>query len=141
MVDTQGMLTVWNLMDTMNEIKSERLEALMLDDRYRDKVKNIDLKLYSNAQLGEDLLVESNFAPNGKKQVDLKVYVSKRAKGEPARRVCKAVYTLAIEAKQYGEWARFDVSVCGYMCFCMVFHPPAAIAAHRTYNEYDLCLP
>ena len=99
MVDTQGMLTVWNLMDTMNEIKSERLEALMLDDRYRDKVKNIDLKLYSNAQLGEDLLVESNFAPNGKKQVDLKVYVSKRAKGEPSRRVCKAVYTLAIEAK------------------------------------------
>lgn len=99
MVDTQGMLTVWNLMDTMNEIKSERLEALMLDDRYRDKVKNIDLKLYSNAQLGEDLLVESNFAPNGKKQVDLKVYVSKRTKGEPARRVCKAVYTLAIEAK------------------------------------------
>ena len=99
MVDTQGMLTVWNLMDTMNEIKSERLEALMLDDRYRDKVKNIDLKLYSNAQLGEDLLVESNFAPNGKKQVDLKVYVSKRAKGEPARRVCKAVYTLAIEVK------------------------------------------
>lgn len=99
MVDTQGMLTVWNLMDTMNEIKSERLESLMLDDRYRDKVKNIDLKLYSNAQLGEDLLVESNFAPNGKKQVDLKVYVSKRTKGEPARRVCKAVYTLAIEAK------------------------------------------
>jgi hypothetical protein len=99
MVDNQGMLTVWNLMDTMNEIKSERLESLMLDDRYRDKVKNIDLKLYSNAQLGEDLLVESNFAPNGKKQVDLKVYVSKRAKGEPARRVCKAVYTLAIEAK------------------------------------------
>jgi hypothetical protein len=99
MVDNQGMLTVWNLMDTMNEIKSERLESLMLDDRYRDKVKNIDLKLYSNAQLGEDLLVESNFAPNGKKQVDLKVYVSKRGKGEPARRVCKAVYTLAIEAK------------------------------------------
>lgn len=99
MVDNQGMLTVWNLMDTMNEIKSERLESLMLDDRYRDKVKNIDLKLYSNAQLGEDLLVESNFAPNGKKQVDLKVYVSKRAKGEPARRVCKAVYTLTIEAK------------------------------------------
>jgi len=99
MVDTQGMLTVWNLMDTMNEIKSERLQALMLDERYRDKVKNIDLKLYSNAQLGEDLLVESNFAPNGKKQVDLKVYVSKRTKGEPARRVCKAVYTLAIEAK------------------------------------------
>lgn len=99
MVDTQGMLTVWNLMDTMNEIKSERLKSLMLDDRYRDKVKNIDLKLYSNAQLGEDLLVESNFAPNGKKQVDLKVYVSKRTKGEPARRVCKAVYTLAIEAK------------------------------------------
>lgn len=99
MVDTQGMLTVWNLMDTMNGIKSERLEALMLDGCYRDKVKNIDLKLYSNAKLGEDLLVESNFAPNGKKQVDLKVYVSKRAKGEPARRVCKAVYTLAIEAK------------------------------------------
>ena len=94
MVDTQGMLTVWNLMDTMNEIKSERLEALMLDDRYRDKVKNIDLKLYSNAQLGEDLLVESNFAPNGKKQVDLKVYVSKRTKGEPARRVCKAVHLI-----------------------------------------------
>jgi len=99
MVDTQGMLTVWNLMDTMNDIKRERLDALLLDDRYHDKVKNIDLKLYSNATLGEDLLVESNFAPNGKRQVDLKVYVSKRAKGEPARRVCKAVYTLAIETK------------------------------------------
>ena len=99
MVDTQGMLTVWNLMDTMNEIKSERLETLMLDDRYHDKVKNIDLKLYSNAELGEDLLVESSFAPNGKKQVDLKVYVSKRSKGMPARRVCKAVYTLSIEAR------------------------------------------
>ena len=99
MVDTQGMLTVWNLMDTMNAIKRERLDALLLDDRYHDTVKNIDLKLYSNAALGEDLLVESNFAPSGKRQVDLKVYVSKRAKGEPARRVCKAVYTLAIEPK------------------------------------------
>lgn len=97
MVDTHGILTVWNLMDTMNAVKRERLDALMLNDRYRDKVKNIDMKLYSNACLGEDLLVESNFILSGKRQVDLKVYVSRKAKGEPAKRICKAVYTLAIE--------------------------------------------
>lgn len=99
MVDTQGRLTVWNLMETMNEVKGERLEKLSIEDRYVQRVKNIDLKLYSNAALGEELLVESNFTKSGKKEIDFKVYVSRKAKGEPARRVCKAVYTLALEAK------------------------------------------
>ena len=99
MVDSQGMLTLWNLMDTMNSIKENRIQSLFINDRYEESVKNIDLKLYRNAALGEDLLVESNFAPNGKRQVDIKVYVSKRIKGEPARRVCKAIYTLTIKPK------------------------------------------
>ena len=64
MVDSQGMLTLWNLMDTMNSIKENRIQSLLLVDRYEESVKNIDLKLYRNAALGEDLLVESNFAPN-----------------------------------------------------------------------------
>lgn len=97
MVDTQGMLTVWNLMEAMNEVKSHRIQALKLNERYQEKIKNIDLKLYNNAELGDELLVESSFTPNGKKQVDLKVYVSKRKKGTPATRVCKAVYTVAVQ--------------------------------------------
>jgi hypothetical protein len=77
MVDAQGELTL---------------------ERYSEAIKNIDLKLYENASLGDALLIESSFAAKGKKEIDLKVYVSKREKGKPARRVCKAVYTLAIKA-------------------------------------------
>jgi hypothetical protein len=98
MVDAQGELTLWMLMDKMNEIKSNRIEALKLSDKYSEEIKNINLKLYENAALGDELLIESSFAPNGKKEVDLKVYVSKREKGKPVRRVCKAVYTLSVKA-------------------------------------------
>ncbi|MAZ97323.1 MAG: hypothetical protein CMP53_07365 [Flavobacteriales bacterium] len=99
MVDSQGMLTLWNLMETMNSIKEKRIQSLLLNDRYEESVKTIDLKLYRNASLGDDLMVESNFVPMGKRQVNLKVYVSNRIKGEPSRRVCKAVYTLSIQPK------------------------------------------
>lgn len=99
MVDSQGMLTLWNLMDTMNSVKEDRFQSLLLNNRYEESVTSIDLKLYRNAALGEELLVESNLAPHGKRQVDLKVYISKRIKGKPARRVCKAIYTLTIKPK------------------------------------------
>ena len=99
MVDSQGMLTLWNLMETMNSIKEKRIQSLLLNDRYEESVKTIDLKLYRNASLGDDLMVESNFVPMGKRQVNLKVYVSNRIKGEPSRRVFKAVYTLSIQPK------------------------------------------
>ncbi len=99
MVDSQGMLTLWNLMDTMNSVKEDRFQSLLLNNRYEESVTSIDLQLYRNAALGEELLVESNFAPHGKRQVDLKVYISKRIKGKPARRVCKAIYTLTIKPK------------------------------------------
>ena len=62
-------------MDTMNEIKSERLEALLLDEHYRDKVKNIDLKLYSNAG-------GCPYAPGAKGNVDTQlVYDHLAARG------------------------------------------------------------
>ena len=86
-------------MDAMNSVKEDRFQSLLLNNRYEESVTKIDLKLYRNAALGEELLVESNLAPHGKRQVDLKVYISKRIKGEPARRVCKAVYTLTIKPK------------------------------------------
>jgi len=98
MVDPQGDLTLWMLMDKMNEVKARRIGSLKLSAKYSEEVKNIQLKLYENASLGDDLLIESSFTPNGRKEVDLKVYVSKRAKGQPARRVCKAVYTLAVKS-------------------------------------------
>ena len=98
MVDAQGDLTLWTLMNKMEDIKSNRVNALKLNERYQEEITNIDLKLYENAALGDELLIESSFAPNGKKQVDLKLYVSKREKGKPAKRVCKAVYTLTVKA-------------------------------------------
>lgn len=98
MVDAQGDLTLWTLMNKMENIKSNRVEALKLNERYQEEITNIDLKLYENAALGDELLIESSFAPNGKKQVDLKLYVSKREKGKPAKRVCKAVYTITVKA-------------------------------------------
>lgn len=98
MVDAQGDLTLWTLMNKMENIKSNRVDALKLNERYQEEITNIDLKLYENAALGDELLIESSFAPNGKRQVDLKLYVSKREKGKPVKRVCKAVYTITVKA-------------------------------------------
>ena len=96
MVDRQKRLTIWNLMEVMNQIKSNRC-ALRIDGKeYKERVKNIELKLYRNANLGDTLTIESSFSTKGRKQVDLKIYVSRKTSGQPARRVCKAVYTLNI---------------------------------------------
>ena len=100
MVDMNGQLSIWSLMQLLNEVKGRRMNQLLLNVRFEDKVKNMDLKIYSNVGLEEELVVESSFAPNGKRTVDLKIYVSRRKKGLPAKRVCKAVYTLSICAIQ-----------------------------------------
>lgn len=99
MVDLYGNLTFWELMNAISEVKDARIQSLKLDDRYEDQVINMDLKLFENAEVGDTLRVESNFAPNGKKQVDLKIYVSRQSEGLPARRVCRAIYTVAISPK------------------------------------------
>lgn len=74
------------------------MNQLLLNVRFEDRVKNMDLKIYDNASLQEELVVESSFAPSGKRTVDLKIYVSRRKKGMPVKRVCKAVYTLGMHA-------------------------------------------
>ncbi|CAI8170956.1 MAG: Uncharacterised protein [Flavobacteriales bacterium UBA4585] len=98
MVDMNGQLSIWSLMQLLNEVKGRRMNQLLLNVRFEDKVKNMDLKIYHNAGLKEELVVESSFTPNGKRTVDLKIYVSRRKKGTPVKRVCKAVYTLGIHA-------------------------------------------
>ena len=98
MVDANGQLSIWNLMQILNEVRGGRLNQLLLNVRFEDKVKSMDLKIYDNADLEEELVVESSFAPIGKRTVDLKIYVSRRKKGMPVKRVCKAVYTLGIHA-------------------------------------------
>ena len=98
MVDANGQLSIWNLMQLLNEVKGGRMNQLLLNVRFEDRVKNMDLKIYDNASLQEELVVESSFAPSGKRTVDLKIYVSRRKKGMPVKRVCKAVYTLGILA-------------------------------------------
>lgn len=98
MVDANGQLSIWNLMQLLNEVKGGRMNQLLLNVRFEDKVKSMDLKIYDNADLEEELVVESSFAPIGKRTVDLKIYVSRRKKGMPVKRVCKAVYTLGIHA-------------------------------------------
>ena len=98
MVDANGQLSIWNLMQLLNEVKGGRMNQLLLNVRFEDRVKNMDLKIYDNASLQEELVVESSFAPSGKRSVDLKIYVSRRKKGMPVKRVCKAVYTLGIHA-------------------------------------------
>jgi len=98
MVDTNGQLSIWNLMQLLNEVKGGRMNQLLLNVRFEDRVKNMDLKIYDNASLQEELVVESSFAPSGKRTVDLKIYVSRRKKGMPVKRVCKAVYTLGMHA-------------------------------------------
>ena len=98
MVDMNGQLSIWSLMQLLNEVKGRRMNQLLLNVRFEDKVKNMDLKIYHNAGLKEELVVEGSFTPNGKRTVDLKIYVSRRKKGTPVKRVCKAVYTLGIHA-------------------------------------------
>jgi hypothetical protein len=98
MVDANGQLSIWNLMQLLNKVKGGRMNQLLLNVRFEDRVKNMDLKIYDNASLQEELVVESSFAPSGKRTVDLKIYVSRRKKGMPVKRVCKAVYTLGIHA-------------------------------------------
>lgn len=98
MVDANGQLSIWNLMQLLNEVKGGRMNQLLLNVRFEDRVKNMDLKIYDNASLQEELVVESSFAPSGKRTVDLKIYVSRRKKGMPVKRVCKAVYTLGTHA-------------------------------------------
>ena len=98
MVNSNGQLSIWNLMQLLNEVKGGRMNQLLLNVRFEDRVKNMDLKIYDNASLQEELVVESSFAPSGKRTVDLKIYVSRRKKGMPVKRVCKAVYTLGIHA-------------------------------------------
>ena len=96
MVDAYGNLTLWALMDHMNGVKKKRLEALQLNEQWKEKVVNIDMKMYNAATLNDQLAIESCFVQNGKKTVDLKVYVSRQKKGQPAKRVCKTIYTVAI---------------------------------------------
>ena len=98
MVDANGQLSIWNLMQLLNEVKDGRVNQLLLNVQFEDKVKNLDLKIYDNSNLEEKLVVESSFAPSGKRSVDLKIYVSRRKKGIPVKRVCKAVYTLGVHA-------------------------------------------
>jgi len=100
MVDANSELSIWNLMQILTEVKGRRMHQLLINPQFKDQVKNMDLKIYSNVGLEEELVVESSFAPNGKRTVDLKIYVSRRKKGLPAKRVCKAVYTLSISAIQ-----------------------------------------
>ena len=98
MVDANGQLSIWNLMQLLNEVKGGHMNQLLLNVRFEDRVKNMDLKIYDNASLKEELVVESSFAPSGKRTVDLKIYVSRRKKGMPVKRVCKAVYTIGMHA-------------------------------------------
>ena len=98
MVDLNGLLSIWSLMQLLNEVKGRRMNQLLLNERFKGKVKNMDLKIYHNAGFEEELVIESSFTPNGKRTVDLKIYVSRRKKGTPVKRVCKAVYTLGIHA-------------------------------------------
>ena len=100
MVDDNGNLTLWALMDHMNGVKKKRLETLQLNTQWKEKVMNIDMKIYNTAALKDQLAIESCFAPNGKKTVDLKVYVSRQKKGQPAKRVCKTIYTVAIHRER-----------------------------------------
>ena len=100
MVDAYGNLTLWALMDHMNGLKKKRLEALQLNEQWKEKVVNIDMKMYDAAALNDQLAIESCFVQNGKKTVDLKVYVSRQKKGEPAKRICKTTYTVAIHRLQ-----------------------------------------
>lgn len=97
MVDANGELSIWNLMQILNEVKGRRMEQLLLNASFKEKFEQLDVKMYSAAELNEDLFVESSFAPNGKRTIDLKIYVSRRKKGRTAKRVCKALFTVSIQ--------------------------------------------
>jgi hypothetical protein len=97
MVDANGELSIWNLMQILNEVKSRRMEQLLLNASFKEKFEQLDVKMYSAAELNEELFVESSFAPNGKRTIDLKIYVSRRMKGRTAKRVCKALFTVSIQ--------------------------------------------
>ncbi len=99
MVDAMGNLTLWSLMDHLNKVRHERISALKLDNTWKEQLLNMQVKMYANAALGDALTIESCFVQRDKKSVDLKVYVSKLKKGQPAKRVCKAVYTVSITRK------------------------------------------
>ena len=96
MVDVYGNLTLWALMDHMNGVKKKRLKALQLNEQWKEKVVNIDIKMYNAAELNDQLAIESCFVKKGKKILDIKMYVSRQKKGQPAKRLCKTIYTVAI---------------------------------------------
>lgn len=99
MVDAMDNLTLWALMDHLNKMRYERIAALKLDKTWKEQLLNMQVKMYTNAALGDALTIESCFVQRDNKSVDLKVYVSKLKKGQPAKRVCKAVYTVSILRK------------------------------------------
>ena len=66
MVDANGQLSIWNLMQILNEVKGGRMNQLLLNVRFEDNVKSMDLKIYDNAYLEEELVVESSFTPIGR---------------------------------------------------------------------------
>ncbi|MEY2963918.1 MAG: hypothetical protein RL754_1179 [Bacteroidota bacterium] len=100
MVDDFGSLTLIDLMEAMNEVKNARIQSLMLSDHYEECINNMDMTFFENAEVGDTLNIESCFVANGKKLVDLKIYVSKQTSGSPAKRVCRAVYTISVKRKQ-----------------------------------------
>ncbi len=84
-------------MALLNSIKNQRLSELP-DIFVKDCIVHMDLKLFENAGLGDELLIESSFAPTKhKKRVDLKIYISKRRGDGPAERVCRATYTISAQ--------------------------------------------
>lgn len=99
MVDTEGKVQLMVLMNLLSEVKQGRLKGLNLHERYHDKVSGAEIKFYEPAVLGDELFIESCFAPGEKKSVDLKIYISAQTPGEPARRVCRAKYTVGISVK------------------------------------------
>lgn len=96
-VDFFDALTLHDLMDLLNTVKAQRIAQLPIN-LGRDCIVHMDLKLYENARLGDELHIESSFVPTKhKKRVDLKIYVSKRTGTAPAVRVCRASYTISIQ--------------------------------------------
>lgn len=97
MVDELGQLTLWKLMNAMDEMKAGRIDSLKLNPEFEEVVHNMDMTFFETATVGDNITIESCFVQNGKRQVDLKVYVSKQTPGMPAKRVCRAIYTLSLQ--------------------------------------------
>ena len=55
MVDANGELSIWNLMQILNEVKGRRMEQLLLNASFKEKFEQLDVKMYSAAELNEDL--------------------------------------------------------------------------------------